>query len=84
VRQLRIDAATAQSPGPVFQADLLPLAGHQRPRRRLAAKPSVCGGVLGSGQPVAVPARALVRPADRAVHQRGSVWGEAEGRLATS
>ena len=31
---------------------------HQRPRRRLAAKPSVCGGVLGSGQPVAVPARA--------------------------
>lgn len=43
MRQLRIDAATAQSPGPVFQADLLPLAGHQRPRRRLAAKPSVCG-----------------------------------------
>jgi len=28
VRQVRIDAATGQSPGPVLQADLLPLAGH--------------------------------------------------------
>ena len=28
MRQVRIDAATAQSPGPVLQADLLPLAGH--------------------------------------------------------
>ena len=33
---------------------------HQRPRRRLAAKPSVCGGVLGSGCATAVPARAVV------------------------
>ena len=28
MRQLRIDAATGQSPGPAIQADLLPLAGH--------------------------------------------------------
>ena len=28
VRQLRIDGATGQSPGPAIQADLLPLAGH--------------------------------------------------------
>ena len=28
MRQVRIDAATGQSPGPVLQADLLPLAGH--------------------------------------------------------